>query len=91
VIVRLVRRRTGRTEAVLAYEGLSRRTDTFTINLRSSATAIAGGGAAASAKPPDRQVVGRRPGHRRDPKLVEVGRLALRRREAWPPRPRRSC
>ena len=38
-------------------EGLSRRTDTFTINLRSGATAIAGGGATASAKPHDRQVV----------------------------------
>jgi hypothetical protein len=34
---------------------------------------------------------GRRPGHRRDPKLVEVGRLALRHLGAWPPRPRRSC
>ena len=57
MIVRLVRRRTGRTEAGLAYGGLSRRTDTFTINLRSGATTIAGGGATASAKPPDRQVV----------------------------------
>ena len=39
------------------YGGLSRRTDTFTINLRHGATAIAEGGATASAKPPDRQVV----------------------------------
>ena len=38
-------------------EGPSRRTDTFTINLRSGAITIAGGGATASAKPPDRQVV----------------------------------
>ena len=41
----------------MAYGGLSRRTDTFTINLRHGATAIAEGGATASAKPPDRQVV----------------------------------
>jgi len=71
-------------------EGLSRRTDTFTINLRSGATAIAGGGATASAKPPDRQVVVRVIVEIRSSSKLAGWRCSTGAR-GLPPRPRRSC